>query len=272
MIVVKPKGGLCNRLRVINSGVGLSMQINRPLKVLWSLSPDLNCSYFSLFETPNEFEVIDVKSSKPPVSRILRKVCFWRDVGLLRLKYRHVILQSRVNQLLKQKYDFNRLRSLKSVYISCCSRFYPMQQRFQFLRAAPHIQQVVDSYTEQYDSCTIGVHIRRADHRIARQFSSDADFIDAMNCEIQQHPNVKFFVASDSSEVMSRFINHFQGRVISHPKDFSRNTPKGVQDALIDLLCLSKTSKIIGSHYSSFSETAAQIRGVPLHTVKRDGK
>lgn len=270
MITIKPTGGLCNRLRVINSGVQLAEQINRPLKVLWTISPDLHCSYFSLFESPDTFEVIDVKYTKPPTSKRLKKIYSICSLGLKRLRYTIVLQQNRIDQLRKQNYDFNQLRSYKTIYISCCGRFYPFQQCFEFLRPVDQIQQVVDKYVEQYEAYTVGVHIRRTDHQVAIQFSPDDSFIKAMNDEIQKHPNVKFFIASDCPEVMSRFTSEFRSRVISHTKDFSRGTQKGVQDALVDLLCLSRTNKIIGSYYSSFSETAAHLKGIPLHKVTGD--
>jgi hypothetical protein len=268
MIVINPKGGLCNRLRVINSGLGLSKCIERPLKVLWYLSPECHCSFYSLFQKPDDFDVVDLKAARPIQSKVIRKFHKMCDRRLLRLKYQRVLMQDDVDQLLKQKYDFNHLCSARSVYICCCNRFYEMHQRFPFLKPIPSLQQIVDRYTGQYDACTVGVHIRRTDHRMAIQHSFDAGFIDAMKHEIQHHPNVKFYVASDSPDVMSRFTELFSDRIIWHPKEYRRDTPKGVQDALIDLLCLSKTTKVIGSYYSSFSETAAQIHRIPLQTIK----
>jgi hypothetical protein len=41
-----------------------------------------------------------------------------------------------------------------------------------------------------------------------------------------------------------------------------RSEPAGVQDALIDLYCLAKTQKILGSFHSSFSEEAALPGGI----------
>lgn len=39
--------------------------------------------------------------------------------------------------------------------------------------------------------------------------------------------------------------------------------------AMIDILCLSRTLKIYGSFYSSFSEYAANMGNIPLVIVKK---
>jgi hypothetical protein len=48
----------------------------------------------------------------------------------------------------------------------------------------------------------------------------------------------------------------------------SRKSVGGIQDAAIDLWILSRTQKILGSYRSSFSETASEIRGIPLKIIK----
>ncbi len=263
MIVLKPNGGLCNRLRSVDSGMVLSRLTNKPLKVLWTLSPDLNCSFHSLFELPDNTTVVDIKPVRRPSFQLLKNIFFLYDYGMARMKYQHVIFQSQMDRLREQKYDFTQLGRYRSVYITCCSRFGRIERKFQMHKPTEFIRSIVETYTARYASHTVGVHVRRADHHIAKASSPEEGFIHAMDQEIQQHPNVKFFLASDSPEVMSRFIKRYEDRVIWYPKEYTRDTQKGVQDALVDLLCLSKTTKIIGSYGSSFSETAAQMNDIP---------
>jgi hypothetical protein len=267
MIVLKPKGGLCNRLRAIDSGLLLSQKINKPLKVLWTLSSELNCRYHTLFETSEMLTVVDVRAGKLASIRLLNKLFFILDYGLARMKYQHVIFQSQMNRLRDRNYDFTQLSSYRSVYIESLSRFYVIDRKYQPFQPTKFIQSIVDTCTASYSSHTVGVHIRRTDHHISKAASSEEDFMHAMDQEIQRHPEVKFFLASDSPQVMSRFIKQYGDRVIWHPKEYTRNTPKGIQDALVDLLCLSKTTKILGSYGSSFSETAVKINDIPLCVI-----
>jgi hypothetical protein len=59
----------------------------------------------------------------------------------------------------------------------------------------------------------------------------------------------------------------FGNRVLTRPKRLERARPEGMRDALIDLLCLARTRRVIGSVYSSFSEAAAEIGGVELVAI-----
>ena len=59
----------------------------------------------------------------------------------------------------------------------------------------------------------------------------------------------------------------FPGGVVTRPKVFARDKASGVRDALVDLLLLSRCRLIIGSHWSSFSETAAELGGARLEIV-----
>jgi len=68
-----------------------------------------------------------------------------------------------------------------------------------------------------------------------------------------------FFLATDSPEEEQDMKKLFGDRIITFAKKLDRNNPEAIQDALVDLLCLSKTRKIIGSFYSSFSDIAADI-------------
>jgi hypothetical protein len=270
MILLKPTGGLCNRLRTIDSGLVLSRQIQQPLHVLWTLGPELNCGFYSLFEPSPEFQVTDVRLPSPPASPRLKKLAFLRDYLSYRRKYRCVIFQSRMTRLLSRNFDFTRLRKYDSIFITCCNRFYRPERKLQpFLPIAP-IRQIADTYIKAFSDHTVGVHIRRTDHHTVTSYGPEQGFRDAMNAEIEKCPQTTFYLATDSQDIQFRFTALFGHRILWHPKDFGRNNPKGIEDALVDLWCLSKTKKVIGSHLSSFSETAVQMNDIPLSVIKGD--
>jgi hypothetical protein len=57
-------------------------------------------------------------------------------------------------------------------------------------------------------------------------------------------------------------------RIIFHKKVFGRSVTKGVKDAVVDLFCLSRTSKILGSYFSSFSQIAGRLGNIPVEILK----
>ena len=59
-------------------------------------------------------------------------------------------------------------------------------------------------------------------------------------------------------------VEQFPEEIIVYKKELSREKEEGIKDALVDMLCLSKTSRIIGSFWSSFSEVSAEIGRIPL--------
>lgn len=270
MIVIKPTGGLCNRLRMIDSARLLSKLINKPLEIYWTLGPELNCSFDSLFELPSDYRVTESRSVPPPQSRLLNKACFIREYLRCRKAYQCVIFQSKMNRLLKRQFDFIRLAKYDSIYITCCNRFYRPQRRLQPIVPVAEIQNITAGFVRQFNDITIGVHIRRTDHHTVAAFSPEQGFVDIMNAELRQNPQTKFFLATDSPEILSRFTGLFGERVLWHPKTYDRGSPQGIQDALVDLLCLSQTKKIIGSGLSSFSETAAQLNDIPVTYINSD--
>ena len=90
-----------------------------------------------------------------------------------------------------------------------------------------------------------------------------------MEKEISENDNVHFYVATDSHKVEAELKSRYQERIITYEKtSVSRKVESGIQDAVIDLYNLSKTKKIYGSIFSTFSYTAAKIGGIDLIRVK----
>jgi hypothetical protein len=85
------------------------------------------------------------------------------------------------------------------------------------------------------------------------------------------NPKTKFFLATDDKKEEHIVKQLFKDAVIIYEKDVvSRSTQMGMQDALVDWLLLSRTSKIICSYWSSFNEEASvvnTIERIPIKTV-----
>jgi hypothetical protein len=58
-IYLKPVGGLCNRMRAIDSGVSLAGQFNKRLVVSWERDYHLNYKYSDLFKPSEHFDTIE---------------------------------------------------------------------------------------------------------------------------------------------------------------------------------------------------------------------
>lgn len=141
---------------------------------------------------------------------------------------------------------------------------------FSFFSLHPSERAQVDQISRQFTECTVGVHIRRNDNANAIRYSPTHAFVAAMKDCIAANPDVQFFLSTDSRETEEHMKSLFGGRVITRRRTISRSSAEGMQDAIVDLFLLSRTSRILGSYYSTFSETAASIGDIEWVTVTDD--
>ena len=105
----------------------------------------------------------------------------------------------------------------------------------------------------------IGVHIRRTDNALSIGKSPLDLYIDSMYKSIEDNPDVKFYVASDSKEEKEKLKNIFLDRIYFLDCVQKRDSLEGITDAIIELYLLSSTKKIYGSFASTYSTLAADI-------------
>jgi hypothetical protein len=270
MIVVKPYGGLGNRIRSVDSAVAMAECTGKDLKVIWDSNEELNCPYSKLFEVPDNFELSEISSPYLP-----RKVKEKLWIGLHRLNvnfpfsYQSVLHEGDIKKLRKQGYDFCEQTKFKNILIWINGRFLFPDKPYHYLKPAPEIQAELDRVTRGFHNNTLGVHIRRTDNRLAIKNSPLEKFAELMQMEKEKDPEMNFFLSTDSKEAEEFIRQKFPGDVMSLEKELSRNSEEGIKAALIDMLSLSRTSKIIGSYYSSFSEVASEIGGITLEIAGR---
>ena len=83
--------------------------------------------------------------------------------------------------------------------------------------------------------------------------------------ELEARPDVRFFLATDDAEIKRRLLDRFgEDRIITARMELRRDSQEGMKGAVLDLFALSRTEKIIGSYYSSYSEIAAELGGIEL--------
>lgn len=192
-------------------------------------------------------------------------------VLLYHYSYKKVIYADELNRLLEQNFNFQELTGFESVYIQTYRRFFQLESPFYQFKPTPDLQDTIDSYAHTFHDSTVGVHIRRTDHRRSILNSPTHKFIEFMQAEIEQNSNTRFFLATDSPEDERLLKKTFPGRIIIHPKQsLDRNSPQAIQDALVDLFCLSKTKKLFGSYWSSFSKVATQLGNIEFVVVMTD--
>jgi hypothetical protein len=256
-LTVEPTAGLGNRLRVLDSAVALARAVDAPLRLVWTRTPDCGAPFATLFEAPDEIEVVERSWS---MSRV------YRGIGA-GLRYRPLLKQPDVEARCRAGFEFTSLRDSAYPYILTCSRFMPAAGVVRTLRPAGAIAAAVARVSARFDPYTIGVHGRRRDHGEAIARSPTPAFVAAMRAHVELEPRTAFYVASDDPAFAVALHVAFGERVVTRPHKLDRADPAAIADAVVDLLCLARTSRVLGSWESSFSEMAAETGGVPLEVI-----
>ncbi|MGM9695101.1 MAG: hypothetical protein ACI3YC_08855 [Alloprevotella sp.] len=265
-VVLTPQGGLCNRLRVLLSGLSLSRAAAVSVSVEWERDDDCRARFDELFEPldTSNFCVCRRHWWARPITRqnlhwpqLVRAVLGWE---VQRANYFPAAPEE--------------LRSLaerhRKVYVSGGSVSFPYAPSLlQELRPLPEIQARINAITREFPEEIVGVHIRRTDNTVSRAESEPEDFVKAMEEEVQKHPDVVFFLATDDLAVKKDLCRRFGGKILTLPVPTCRKSVEGIRNAIVDLWCLARTKRLIGSYWSSFTDTAAELGGIPVTIVRK---
>lgn len=252
MLIIQPIGGLCNRMRAINSARILAQKRGEKLTVIWFVNPELGCPFEELYESTKDFKIINIHTKWDP-----RKVLF------------QLLCKPLSNdQIRKERVDGNLPDSFakalpKNLYISTEEHFFVNHDYSCFIPRA-EIMAKIERLTRQFGDHKVGVHIRRTDNKPAIGKSSTDAFVSCMQEELNAYPDTTFYIATDDLSEEENLRAQFGDHIISNVgRDLSRDSISGIKDALVDLMCLSKNDKIIGSFFSSFTDIAADMNQIP---------
>ncbi len=271
-----PTSGLANRLRIIAVAIKLARESNKKLCVYWQSDQYLNADYEDLFELPE-----NIRITKPPL-----KFAVW-----FRIKSLSPRLQQLSDQYLRLfHFDFLFLDSMSKLVwhnkinlqdevdkstnvlmVSCQEFNYFKSEDYQLFVPKAALQKKIDACSAKFNDNTIGIHIRSTDNKDSIKNSPFQLFAAKIEEEIILNPGATFFLSTDNKSYQDILMKKYGSNIILfNDKEFSRNKTQGIKDAVVDLFCLSKTSKIYGSYFSSFSAVAARIGGIRNEVLRKE--
>lgn len=255
-IVFCPSGGLANRMRAFASCINLSIDVNAELDLVWLYNSECSSEFEKLFEIPQFSWLSNRKisaanfylhpSNKFFFLRFLREYIF--DIQIINLK----------------NIELEVLNNFSKIYITNHHAFYEKYNLTQLFKPVREIDTIINQVVARFNSETIGMHIRRTDNLKAIRNNTIEQYDTYIRNSVLSNSQVNFFLATDDEQIKIHLLNQYPQNIIVYDSILSRNCQLGVKDAVIEMWCLSKTSKIIGSHYSSFSEIAAELGGINL--------
>jgi len=272
-IILEPHGGLANRMRVIASGLWLGRVMHKNIKLIWRQTPDLDCPFGEVFEPVAGIDLIKKQFrfrffGSRKESMILKRMIIL-PVGAMVSGNYQVVEDPGVKKIRAGEMDVLAMAGERKIlYFKTCEEFGVKTDEYKHFIPKPVIQQRIDDQIKKFNQHTIGVHIRRTDHLLAIKHSPTELFVDRIAGDLEKNPEYNYFLSTDDPPTEARFKKLFGHKIITLEKEFSRNSPAGIRDAVTDLFCLANTARIYGSHTSSFSILASKIRGIPLEQIR----
>ncbi len=176
-----------------------------------------------------------------------------------------------INRLSEAQFDFRSLGNRRHNDISSFGLFYRGSAGFYSFQPCAHLREQIDSVASQFGPNTVGLHLRRADHAEAIERSRTERFEAEAQSIVDADPDATLFVASDNSGEVDRLAERFPGKVLTNrPPSFDRSSLSGMEGAVVDLFCLSRTKRVLGSSGSTFSEAAGLLGGIPVSYMVAD--
>ncbi len=267
MITVKPYGGLGNRIRVLYSVLGTSQKWDHQIKIIWDCHQELNCPFEELFLIPENCRVRNIKQGL--IRKLYRYTFDKLHLSKLRsYRYDLVLSDKEISNIRKKAVDPGPLFEHSNIYIESCLDFYRGPEITDFLTINPAIKREAQKTYDTFGTKVYGIHVRQTDNIMSKKYSSPSAFQRLIRKRLREESDAQFFLATDSMEVEERFMSEFgKSMIVRQNKELDRNSEQGVKDALIEMICLSKTKKIYGSYYSSFTSVSAMLSGVGYENV-----
>ena len=251
MICIRTCSGLCNRLRTMASGLRLAREFGRHLNVFWRVDSDMNARFTDIFQAPQDMSVYE-SCPESLVSRVLfNPKNLFATMPDQRDRFLAKALAKKGRGLLMHT-DW--------------SNFYPTYD-YSWLRLCPDMQVWITELQASFGAGLMGLHIRRTDNDMSIRYSPLSLFEDKIREELKRDPRQRFFLATDDEPTKRILREEFNDAILTREGVAARNMKNGVKDAVADLYLLANCTKLYGSYYSSFSETAAYIGRIPLERL-----
>lgn len=274
IITLIPTSGLGNRLRIMATSIKLAREGNKKLQVYWNRNSELNARFNQLFEYPLHFSVKEIPLKFKiwiEMRRFSSKLFGFENWYLSLFKFDFVFLDRMITDISQSRLNLQKEVNRASNVLICSYEevnYFDLPD-YQLFKPVAAIQNEIDSHVRRFKPFTIGIHIRATDHTTSLKNSPFYLFENKIEEELRLDNDATFFVATDDEDYQNKLLQKFgREKILFHKKVFRRDQSEGIKDAVVDLFCLSRTSKIYGSYHSSFSYVAGRIGQIPVHILK----
>ncbi|MCX6017493.1 MAG: hypothetical protein NTZ50_03165 [Chloroflexi bacterium] len=292
-LTVHSLSGLCNRLRVLTSGLAIAEATGRRFRMLWPINPECDVAFHDLFVNDWPVEMADLSVLNDPHRLIVRRFIGWRKMPNVADMEADDLVVSTGSWLFASRNQQNHqilhtdfwnhleLASEDPHLVALIGRTVDL---IRDLRPVPQIQSAVDAFRAEYfRPRMIGLHLRRGDFVDRRphvsgntaQVMAEVDRILAVEpdagillCSDDGAPDVQTGTETKVEGVHTKFWTRYGERVVWTTSEHIRSGfIRDGRHALLDLWLLRSTDYFIGTSSSSFSQLAHVTGDIPAVLV-----
>ena len=258
--VLQSEAGLANRMRALDSACALAVELGTTFDVLWT-ADGMRCRFQDLFEVPQHVGMVVNYHNKTMISLLRRNLhCHWlRQKGFIEIGPQASL------DMGTDAEPWRALLNKSPAKIVSFYRFFPNPTPFRDISIAPRLIEQVENEIACWPAKIVGVHIRRTDNKLAIAHSPTSKIVQIIEQTLEGLPDAGIFLATDDEREEAALRQAYPDRLcVRSKKSRNRWHSNAIQDALIDLVCLSRTTHIVGSAGSSFSSVASVLGNTPL--------
>ncbi len=263
-VYVDAQHGLGNRIRAIGSAAAIAESTGRELVIVWQSDHHCECRFSDLYN----YEGLVIESSFTNKAQHKMDVYNYMEIEAGACKDKEVIVDDSRDLYLRAAYTFNSPLSHWEAENKFIKQLKPtleiesMVKDFDLTNAiAAHVRMEAGAGLDNntYDSVENWTQEGHDELHFWREKSHYSNFIKRIDQLFIEQPNLKLFLATDLPENYQAFEDYYGDKLIYLKRDVYDRSKKQIQYGLADAILLSKSQKLLGSTWSSFSELAMRM-------------
>jgi hypothetical protein len=275
-VYVDAQHGLGNRLRAIASAAAIANKLDRELVIVWEADDHCECDFTDLYD----YEGIIIDKSFVLEAEKQMSVFNYMEIEPNGKKDEEIVIDPNKDLYLRAAYTFNSEHSnwndenefLRNLIP--CKAVESLISDFELENhIAAHIRMeggagFEDKSYESMDNWTEEGHDELTKWRQASHFSN---FITRIDTLLEQEPQRKLFLATDMPETYKEFERYYGNKLSYLKRDVYDRSKEQIIFGLADAILLSRSQRLLGSTWSSFSELAMRL-STRFSSIEMSGK
>jgi glycosyltransferase involved in cell wall biosynthesis len=273
-LYIDAQHGLGNRLRAFGSAAAIARATDRELVVVWVPDVHCECRFSDLFE----YEGLVVESYSDVPDDIKRYNYMEIEEG--GIKDAEIILEKGKDVLVRSAFVLKHEASNWETENAEIQRLKPVKTVMDLVNSVPlpvnsvgvHVRMEAGKGLDKnaYDSQENWSQESHKQIHYWREKSHYSVFLKRIDSLLEDEPGRKIFLATDLPENYDVFIGTYKDKVLYLPRTVYDRSKAQIVYGLADAILLSRSTHLLGSTWSSFSEMAMRL-SISLNKIEMSG-